>query len=316
MDVSCIKIRNIMTILQFLQHFPDEESCEAHIKESREKAGIHCKTCKSITRHYWFSGGKFFECSHCRRRSSLKSGTVMEHSKVSLHTWLLAFVFMSATKKGFSCLEFKRQIGLSRYETAFRLMHKIRAMMGKRDSLYTLHDMIEFDDCFVEVATKKHVKNNLKRGKGSQRQANVAVAAESVPLEDTETGRQSRACGYYKMEVLGKVDAHHVNKFIKKNAGGDIVLFTDKNTAYVDISDIVDTHYMVVSDRVSVNETLKWVHKGISNLKRNLLGIHHMITYKYLQNYLNEFVYKLNRRYFGERLFDRLIVAAVHPYVQ
>ncbi len=64
------------------------------------------------------------------------------------------------------------------------------------------------------------------------------------------------------------------------------------------------------------NETLKWVHKGISNLKRNLLGIHHMITYKYLQNYLNEFVYKLNRRYFGERLFDRLIVAAVHPYVQ
>ncbi len=239
----------------------------------------------------------------------------MEHSKVSLHTWLLAFIFMSATKKGFSCLELKRQVGLSRYETAFRLMHKIRAMMGKRDSLYILKDMIEFDDCFVEVATKKQVKENLKRGKGSQRQANVAVAAESIPLEDPNTGKKSRACGYYKMEVLGKIDVEHVNKFIKKNAGGDIVLFTDKNTAYVDISDIVDTHYMVISDKISVNETLKWVHKGISNLKRNLLGIHHMITYKYLQNYLNEFVYKLNRRYFGERLFERLVIAGVHPYV-
>jgi hypothetical protein len=115
------------------------------------------------------------------------------------------------------------------------------------------------------------------------------------------------------MEVLGKIDAVHVNKFIKKNSGGDIVLFTDKNTAYVDISDIVETHYIVISDKVSVNETLKWVHKGISNLKRNLLGIYHMITYKYLQNYLNEFEYKLKSRYFGERLFDRLFVAALHP---
>ncbi len=118
------------------------------------------------------------------------------------------------------------------------------------------------------------------------------------------------------MEVLGKVDAVHVNNFIKKIASGDIVLFTDKNTAYVDISDIVDTLYMVISNKENVNEILKWVHKGINNLKKKLLGIHHMISYKYLQNYFNEFVYKLNRRYFGERLFDRLVIAAVHPYVQ
>lgn len=304
-----------MTILQFMHYFPDESSCESFIKETREKSGICCKTCKSITKHYWFSGGKFFECSFCRRRSSLKSGTVMESSKVSLQIWLLALIFMSATKKGFSCLEFKRQVGLTRYDTAFRLMHKVRAMMGKRDSLYILKDMIEFDECYVEVATKKQVKDKLKRGKGSQRQASVGVAAESIPLEDPKTGKKSRACGYYKMEVLGKVDADHVNKFIKKNTNGDIVLFTDKNTAYVDISDIVDTHYVVISNKENVNETLKWIHKGISNLKKKLLGIHHMITYKYLQNYLNEFVYLLNRKYFGEKLFERMVIAAVHSYV-
>jgi hypothetical protein len=145
---------------------------------------------------------------------------------------------------------------------------------------------------------------NQKKGKGSQRQASVGVAVESVPLEDLKTGKKSRACGYYKMEVLEKVDADHVNKFIKKNASRDVVLFTDKNSAYVDIS---DTHYMVISNKINVNETLKWVHMGISNLKRKLLGIYHMITYKYLQNYLNEFVYKLKRRCFGERLFDRLV---------
>jgi hypothetical protein len=58
---------------------------------------------------------------------------------------------------------------------------------------------------------------------------------------------------------------------------------------------------------------LKWVHKGISNLKRKLLGIHHMILN---QNYLNEFVYMMNRRYFGEKLFERMVIAALHPYVQ
>lgn len=305
-----------MNIVNFMNHFPDEESCEIHLKEHREKVGIRCKTCKDVTKHYWFSGSKFFECSKCRRRSSLKSGTVMERSKQPLQTWFLAFMLMSATKKGFSCMEFQRQLGLGRYETAFNMMHKIRVFMGKRDALYTLTDMLEYDEGYIGIATPKRVKENLKRGKGSQRKAQVGVSAESIPLENLETGKTGRFCGYFKMEVLGKVDGEHVKQFIKKNADGDIVLFTDNNTAYVQLEDIVETHFTVVSGKESTNDTLRWVHKAISNLKRKLLGINHMITYKYLQNYLNEFVYKLNRRYFGEALFDRLIIASIYPYVQ
>lgn len=305
-----------MNLIDFMHHFPDEESCEIYLKSFREKTGVRCKTCQDITKHYWFSGKKFFECSICRRRTSLKSGTVMERSKLSLHTWLTAFMLFSATKKGFSCLEFQRQLGLSRYETAFNLMHKIRVFMGKRDALYSLTDMIEYDECYVSVATKKSTVGPLKRGKGSQRKASVAVAAESVPVENPETKRQGKVCGYFKMEVIDKVDREHVNGFIKKNTEGDIVLFTDKNTAYVDLKDIVSAHFTVISGKESTNDTLRWVHKAISNLKRKLLGINHMITYKYLQNYLNEFVYKLNRRYFGEKLFDRLVLASIYPYVQ
>lgn len=154
---------------------------------------------------------------------------------------MFAFIFMSATRKGFSCLEFQRQVSLSRYDTAFRLMHKIRAMMGKSDSLYILNDMIEFDECFVEVATKKQVKQNLKRGKGSQRQAKVAVAAESTPLEDPRTGKKDRACGCYKMGVLGKVDLDHVNKFIKKNAAGVLYCLPTKTQPML-ILQIILTH--------------------------------------------------------------------------
>jgi transposase-like protein len=127
-----------MNIFEFINHFPNEESCEILLKTNRDNTGIYCKTCKCISKHSWFSERKFFECSKCRRRSSLKSGTLMESSNLSLHTWFTAFLLMSATKKGFSCPEFQRQWGLKRYETALNLMHKIRSVMGKRDDLYLL----------------------------------------------------------------------------------------------------------------------------------------------------------------------------------
>ncbi len=66
------------------------------------------------------------------------------------------------------------------------MMHRIRDAMGKRDDLYQLKGMIEFDEGHFKKATSKHTK--LKRGKGSQKQINVAVMAESTPLEDPTTG--------------------------------------------------------------------------------------------------------------------------------
>ena len=311
-----MKIRKAMNIIEFVTHFPDEESCEIFLKTYRENCGIYCKTCKCFSKLYWYSGNKFFECSKCRRRTSLKAGTVMEASNLSLHTWFTAFLLMSATKKGFSCLEFQRQLGLKRYETAFNLMHKIRTVMGKRDDLYLLKGMVEYDEAYVEKATNKVIQDRLKRGKGSQKQAIVAVASESTPLEDPLSGKKGRHCGFFKLKVLSDVTKESVEEFVKDSIDPKSVLFTDKNTAYVNLEKMVAKHIKVKSSSESVNGDLNWVHTAISNLKRNLLGIYHMVSEKYLQNYLNEFAYKLNRRYFGDKLFDRLIIASVYPYVQ
>ncbi|MCH7410530.1 IS1595 family transposase [Belliella sp. DSM 111904] len=304
-----------MNIIDFITHFPDEESCEKFLKAYREKEGVYCKTCSSFTRQYWFSGKKFFEYSKCRRRTSLKAGTIMESSNLTLHTWFTAFLLMSATKKGFSCLEFQRQLGLSRYETAFNLMHKIRSIMGKRDSTYMLKGMVEYDEAYVEKAVDEELKNQLKRGKGSQRQAIVAVAAESTPLEDENTGEKSKHCGFFKMKVIPDASASSFEGFVNDAIDKESVLITDKNQAYVNLEKLVECHIKVKSSEKSTNDELNWVHTAISNLKKNLLGIYHMVTEKYLQNYLDEFVYKLNRRYFGEKLFDRLIIAAIQTYV-
>ena len=102
-----------------------------------------------------------------------------------------------------------------------------------------------------------------------------------------------------------------INETIKESIDNQSIVFTDKSTSYVDIADFVELHITEKSDKETTKETLKWVHITISNAKRNLLGNYHKIKRKYLQLYLNEFIYKLNRRYFGDKLFERLIIANI-----
>src|SRR5665648_1003693 len=96
-------------------------------------------------------------------------------------------LFMTSKKKGMSACEIKRQMGHTRYNTVLSVMHRIRVLMGKRDSQYQLKDMMELDEGFFETDASGRVCSKLKRGKGSHRLENVNVMAESVPLEDLET---------------------------------------------------------------------------------------------------------------------------------
>lgn len=297
-----------MRLLDFNTHFPDENSCKLHFKTYRDKVGIVCNKCGCSDQN-WLSTKWMYECRKCTYRTSLKKGTIMENSKLKFRTWYLIILFMSATKKGFSAAEIQRQLGKKRYEPIWRAMHKIRHAMGQRDDQYLLNDMIEFDDAFFEVATKESTSKRLLRGRGSQRQAKVAVAAESTILEDLKTNKVSYSCRYFKMKIAEGFQPELTNQIITGMINDDSILRTDKSTSYVNISDIVEIHQTEKSTKKTTNTSLKWTHIAISNAKRNFLGIYHKIKAIYLQSYLNEFAYKLNRRYFKNRLFDRVIIA-------
>lgn len=235
----------------------------------------------------------------------------MESSKLSFLIWYKTMFLMSATKKGFSAKEIQKQLGLKRYEPVWAMVHKLRAAMGNRDSQYSLQDMIEFDEAYFSVSASEVEKSKGVRGKGAKGKQNVGVFAESIPLEDPETGKRSKFCGYFKAIVLPTHKSDEVNDLVEESLDEQCIVFTDKSASYVDISDFVELHVTEKSSTETTKETLKWVHIAISNAKRNLLGNYHKIKRKYLQLYLNEFVYKLNRRYFGDKLFDRLIIANI-----
>ncbi|KAF7277664.1 hypothetical protein GWI33_000956 [Rhynchophorus ferrugineus] len=300
-----------MNIVRFTELFPDEKSCKEHLKEQREKEGVICKNCGG-TAHYWLKNKWMWQCSECDFRTSLRSGTVMESSKMSIRKWFLAMAFMSYSKKGISAKELQRQLGHAYYEPIWFMMHKLRKSMGQRDDLYNLEGMLEFDEGHFEKATSQEEKDDLKRGKGSQKQQNVAVMAESTPLEDIETGKKSKHVRYFKMKVLDSYKSEDIDKVVADNITKESVIFSDKSNSYVNMSDYVEVHVVEKSGKEVTNTTLKWVHIAIANAKRTLLGIYHRINGEYLQAYLDEFCYKLNRRYFGERLFDRMLIAAIH----
>ncbi len=299
-----------MNIFSFTAHFDSEESCRHHFKQERDKIGVKCHRC-GCAKHYWIKAVWSYECKSCRSRTSLRSGTIMQNSNLSFMIWYKTMFLMTTTKKGFSSKEIQKQLGLKRYEPVWAMVHKLRKAMGNRDARYTLEGMIEMDEGYFTVESSEIEQQKGKRGRGAVGKQNVMIMAESTPLEDLKTQKKDRQCRYFKAKVLTDHKANGVNDTIVESLDEKSIVFTDKSTSYVDIADFVELHVTEKSDKQTTKETLKWVHITISNAKRNLLGNYHKIKGKYLQLYLNEFVYKLNRRYFEEKLFDRLVIAGI-----
>lgn len=298
-----------MKFKQFIKEFSTEEKCKKYFRDVRMKEGVICKKC-GCKKHYWLQGKWQFQCSKCRFRTTLKSGTVMHNSSLSFQKWFMIMFMMTSTKKGYSACEVARQVEHKRYNTIWSIMHRLRKAMGIRDEKYLLTDMVEFDEGFFTIETSKKDKSMLKRGKGSQRQQNVAVMSESIYLEDIETGKVTKHCRYFKMKVLENQNSESIDEEVQKSLDNETIVFSDKSTTYFNIHEYVEAHHVEISNNEVTRTTLKWVHIAISNAKRNFLGIYHKIRRGYLQNYLNEFVYKLNRRYF-KSIFERLVVASL-----
>jgi transposase-like protein len=308
-----------MNLIKFINQFPDETACKLKFKAVRDQEGVICRSCGS-TDHYWLSTIWQYQCKHCKTRTTLRSGTVMQASKLSFKYWLIAIHLLTSTKKTFSALELQRQIGHKYYEPIWYMMQKLRKTMGVRDSLYQLDKVVELDEGFFEsVNTEKSSEDHFeerKRGRGSQKQTKVMVMASTIHSV-TKPGKHKKPTKfrYVKMLVVNNLKGSTVNQIVKTTINADSIVVTDNYPSYNDLSKQVWVHEAQNVSGAQTNKILPWVHTMISNAKRNFLGIHHMISRKYFQDYVDEFCYKVNRRYFGEKIFDRLLVACVkHNY--
>ena len=307
-----------MILSEFFSKYPDEAACKLAFKQIRDQQGVLCKRCGGDS-HYWKADKWQYECKSCRFRTTLKSGTVMEGSNLPFRYWLTTMALLTSTKKSFSALELQRQLGHKRYEPIWAMLHKLRAAMGKRDKRYELKEYIEMDEGFFESVSSKENSGEgpQKRGRGSLKQSKVLVAIESAPVEDGNKEEKykhkpSRQCGYLKMIVMDDLTAVGIDYEVRNNINKDSIVMTDGYKGYSRLKNSIKQHSAIIcKDKNEVDKAFPWVHTAISNAKKICLGIHHSIKDIYMQNYLNEFCYKFNRKYFGDKLFDRLLIASV-----
>lgn len=306
-----VKILKIMNIIEFTRLYPDEDSCIKHFRELKEKRGLVCPFCGS-NEFYWSQKYKSHDCKNCSYRITLRSGTIMESSHLPFKYWFFAMYLMILQKKSISALEVQRQLEHKYYHPIWAMMHKIRIAMGNRDEEYELDGVVELDDAFFKTYSDKKTKGPNKRGRGSKGQSKVLVMAKVVPMVGRpKKHKKPYAFRYIKMDVIYGSSADSVNQAVSIDVKLTSIIKSDGWSGFKQIKEVAAKHVQRVVTPTQAAKVLPWVHVMIGNAKRNLLGTYHKTKNAYLQNYLNEFCYKTNRRLLQADLFEHLLVAAI-----
>jgi transposase-like protein len=262
--------------------FDHEGACVEHMIRARWLDGFSCPFCAS-EKAYWIEDRKAFKCANpkCQEWIYLTEGTVIEKSKTPMCTWFLGAYLMTTMTPGISAVQFQRQAGITRYETAFQILHKLRAAMVSPERS-KLDGIVEVDESFIGG------EKEGKRGRGAWGKALVAGAVEVV-------GAKAGRC---RLQIM--IDASGeslVDEFIVRNVEKKSVIVTDGWQAY-GLTKKRGYDHVVVEGETSKDVAKKMVHihRVFGNLKTWILGTHHGVSEKHLQAYLNEFTFRYNRR--------------------
>ena len=139
------------------------------------------------------------------------------------------------------------------------------------------------------------------------------VMTESAVIENPKPKRPPRRVNHIKMQVVPDLNADTATKIVKERFDYKSDIKGDDSNTYKKLNEFVQSHNAQVIKPEEIPKILPWVHICIANVKRLLLDTHHQLRNGYLQYYPDEFCYKFSRRYFGGKMFDRLMIAAT-PY--
>ena len=139
----------------FQKLFPDDAACASYLERVRWEKGFVCPLCDAKGEPYRFTARPgVLRCKACRQDTALTAGTVMERTRTPLTVWFWGAYLVASMTPGLSAMQFQRQLGLTRYETAFQILHKLRAGMVRPDrdrigGAIGIKDHVEVDETYI-----------------------------------------------------------------------------------------------------------------------------------------------------------------------
>ena len=280
-------LRNLpRTLPAFVRRFGTDAKCRAYLVRTLWTEGFRCGGC-GHREAYSHKKRLIEECRACGRQHSILAGTMFEQTKTGLSKWFLAIYLVTSSKGGISAMELQRQMGFGSYGTAWAWLHKIRRAMVRPDR-EPLRDRVEVDETFVGGARPG------KTGRGAAGKTVVAGAVEAKPGK----GRK-QPIGRLRLQAVPDASAASLEGFIAAETAKPLTVVTDGWPGYRDLQAQGYAHEPInlAASWGDASLRLPAIHLVFSLAKRWLLGTHHgAVRPKHLQRYLDEFVFRFNRR--------------------
>jgi transposase-like protein len=267
----------------FLARFGTDEQCREYLFKVRWPDGFRCAAC-GHGEAYALRTKIVYECVACRKQHSLLAGTIFEQTKTGLARWFLAIYLVTSSKGGIAAAELKRQLGLGSHQTAWTWLHKLRKAMVRPDR-QPLAGRVEIDETYIGGPRAG------RPGRGAAGKAAVAGAGRGEA--------RGRRLGRLRLASLADASAESLEAFLAAHVAKPATATTDGWRGYLGLSAKGYDHEPINLGATWGDAALRLpgIHLVFGLAKRWLLGTHHgAVSEKHLPAYLDEYVFRFNRR--------------------
>ena len=274
------------SLFSLFEAFPTEQHAIDHLRAIRWGANderAYCPYC-SGTRIMHFKDNKNHKCSDCRKRFSIKVGTIFADSKIQLRKWFAAIWMITSHKKGIASTQLAKDIKVTQ-KTAWFMLHRLRHAAETKSFNGPMDGDVEVDETYVGGKSKN--RHARQRGVGVAKPAKAAIV-----------GAVQRN-GDLRAEHVPSPTRANLHRVVRENVSTDARLITDANNSYHGLAEDFDHHIVnhqhgeyVVEGNVHTNS----IESVWALFKRQINGTHHWVSKKHLQAYVNEMVWRHNRR--------------------
>lgn len=294
---------------EFQRLFPDDAACAAYLEQIRWEQGFECPHCEAAGEPYRFATRPgVLRCRACRRDVALTAGTVMHRTHTPLATWFWGAYLVSSITPGISAVQFQRQLGLRRYETAFQILHKLRAGMVHADRSRigglrpTSH--VEVNETWIGGSGDEHRFNGQ-----TLVLAAVEVCQHGAGESSSAVHRGDRYAGRLRLAVVPNRSKSALCSFVEESVEPGSTVVTHACREYETLSGQGYQHVAISKGGKSeaAEDYLSMVRLVFLNLRSWLRGTHHGVSPQHLQAYLNEFSFRFNHRFYPFSAFRSLL---------